>query len=70
MFAEIKNGYEKKITGIIISIQQLNARLSSDKKLSILERQLIKSEIRELTEIISHYELTQQLINQFGSFRR
>jgi hypothetical protein len=65
VFAEIKNGYEKRITGTIVSIQRLNARLLSDKKLSILERQLIKSEIRELTEIISHYELTQQLINQF-----
>lgn len=65
LFAEIKNGYEKRITGTIISIRRLNERLLSDQKLSILERQLIKSEIRELTEIISHYELTQQLINQF-----
>ena len=66
LFGEIRNGYDKQIQATIASIQKLNSQLLLEgKKLSFFERQLIKGEIRELTEIISHYELTRQFINQF-----
>ena len=65
LFAEIRNGYEAELHSAIAKLQQLSTRLSSDKKLSLLEKQIIRSEIKKVTDIISHYELTRQLINQF-----
>ncbi|HET6538830.1 MAG TPA: hypothetical protein VFG46_00010 [Chryseolinea sp.] len=65
LFAEIRNGYEAGLHSAIAALQQLSTRLSSDKNLSLLEKQIIRSEIKKVTDIISHYELTRQLINQF-----
>ncbi len=65
LFAEIRNGYEAGLRTAIAALQQLSTRLSSDKNLSLLEKQNIRSEIKKVTDIISHYELTRQLINQF-----
>jgi hypothetical protein len=65
LFAEIRNGYEAGLHGAITTLQQLSSRLSNDKNLSVLEKQILRSEIKKVTDIISHYELTRQLINQF-----
>jgi hypothetical protein len=65
LLGEIKNGYETELHNAIATLQKLNLRLSGDKTLSILEKQMIRSEIKKVTDVISHYELTRQLINQF-----
>lgn len=65
LLAEIRNGYEAELHSAIAALQQLSTRLSSDRSLSLLEKQIIRSEIKKVTDIISHYELTWQLINQF-----
>ena len=65
LLAELKNGYETGLHTAIATLQQLSTRLSSDKNLSLLEKQIIRSEIKKVTAIISYYELTRQLINQF-----
>jgi len=65
LFAEIRNGYEQQLHEAITRLQKLNARLSEHIDLSLLEKQVIRSEIKKVTDIISHYELTRQLINQF-----
>lgn len=64
LFGEIKNGYETQFQFAVTALQKLNARLSTDKDLALLEKQYIRAELKKLTEIISRYELTQQLINQ------
>ena len=65
LFGEIKNGYEAQLHDAINTLQKLNERLSSGKGLSLLEKQLIRLEIKKVADIISHYELTRQLLNQF-----
>jgi hypothetical protein len=63
--AEIRNGYGPQLHNTIVTLNWLSSRLSSEKSLPFFDRQLIKAEIKRLTDIISHYEATQQLINQF-----
>ena len=65
LFGKIKNGYETELHNVIATLQRLNMRLSGDKTLSLMQKQMIRSEIKNVTEIISHYELTRQLIDQF-----
>ena len=65
LLAEIRNGYETELHSAIATLHQLSARLSSDKTLSLLEKQIMRSEIKKVTDLISHYESTRQLINQF-----
>jgi len=64
LLGEIKNGYEAQLQSTRASLQKLNAQLLEDSNLSSFQRLRIKSEIRSLINIISCYQLTQELINQ------
>lgn len=65
LFGEIRNGYETQLHDATTTLKKLNERLSSDKGLSLLEKQMIRLQIKQVADIISHYELTRQLLNQF-----
>ncbi|HZB12478.1 MAG TPA: hypothetical protein VE467_05605, partial [Chryseolinea sp.] len=57
-FGKIRNGYEDRIEGARISLQNLNMYLRGDSGLSSTEKSLLKVKIKVLVDHISYYELT------------
>lgn len=64
LFGKIRNGYEAQLQRTKVSLQRLTSQLAEDNKLSALQRLKIKTEIKNLVNIISCYELTLELIDQ------
>ena len=65
LFGRIKNGYEPQLTATKVSLRQLNLLLQHEKDMSLGKRLKIRSEIQKLTEFITCYQLTEELIRQF-----
>ena len=65
--AKIRNGYATDIESARGSLASLNALLKHDHSLSIFQRLTISNKIDDLTEFITYYELTEQLLQQFKS---
>jgi len=64
LFGKIRNGYEAQLQRTKQSLQKLTSQLAAERNLSFLQRQTIKTEIKNLINIISCYELTLELIDQ------
>lgn len=65
LFGRIRNGYEPKLESAKVSLQKLNLLLSQAGNLSIVRRLWIKSQMEDLIDHISYYQLTEELIRQF-----
>jgi len=63
-FASIRNGYEGNIQGYNDSLQMLKLRLAEHQHLSHNGDNKLRREIKELINLICHYQLTEQLIDQ------
>lgn len=65
--AKIMNGYAPDIESARGSLNSLKILLKEDRSLSIFQRLTISNKIDDLTEFITYYELTEQLLQQFKS---
>jgi len=65
VFGTIKNGYALRLTSAKVSLRQLNLVLQHEKDMSLGKRLKIKSKIERLTEFITCYQMTEELIRQF-----
>lgn len=63
--AKIKNGYSLDIHGARESLKNIKRILKEDKDLSIFQRMAMHSKIKDLTEFIIYFELTDKLLEQF-----
>lgn len=64
LFGRIMNGYEPQIESSKIALQKLRMLLHEKKHMSVAQRSRVKSEIENLTNYISYYQLTEELIHQ------
>jgi hypothetical protein len=64
-WAKLRNGYEKDIHYVRESLKNYNDILITNENLSSAERRKIKSRIDNLIVYQSHFELTEELLNQF-----
>lgn len=65
LFAAIKNGYEKDLPKLRISIEGLKTVLSQNKRLTAAETRRIKLKIKAFADQLSYYEVTEQLLQRF-----
>jgi hypothetical protein len=65
VFGEIKNGYEKNISGSKQSLTDLRARLVDDGNITSAHRRKIQSTIETLVDHITYFDLTEGLLTQF-----
>jgi hypothetical protein len=65
LFGKIRNGYETELLDAKESLRILTSLLLEDRRASYANKQRIKSEIENLVNHISCYELTQELLYQF-----
>ena len=65
LFGEIKNGYEKNISGTKESLAILRARLLDDESMTPWARRKIQSTIATLIDHVAYYDLTEGLLIQF-----
>ena len=65
VFGEIKNGYEKNISGTKESLTHLRASLLEDENLTPAHRRKIQSTIATFVDYIAYYDLTEGLLVQF-----
>ena len=65
VFGEIKNGYEKNISGTKQSLTILRARLLEDESMTPAHRRKIQSTIATLVDHVAYYDLTEGLLSQF-----
>ena len=65
VFGEIKNGYEKNISGTKQSLAFLRARLLEDESMTPAHRRKIQSTIATLVDHVAYYDLTEGLLSQF-----
>jgi len=65
-FGAIKNGYEREITSARRSLTALYSLLSSSKTLTASQQLVLKIKIDQHVDFISNYQLTAQLLEQFG----
>src|SRR5688572_4407035 len=65
LFGKIRNGYETELLSAKESLRILTSLLLEDREASRANKQRIKSEIENLINHISGYELTQELLYQF-----
>ena len=63
--AAIKNGYEKDLPKLRISLEGLKAALSGNKTLTAAEARKIKVRIKSLTDQLTYYEVTERLLSRF-----
>jgi hypothetical protein len=66
VFGEIKNGYEKHISGSKQSLTLLRAKLVDDENITSAHRRKIQSTIETLVNHIAYYDLTEGLLSQFN----
>ncbi|MBA4057664.1 MAG: hypothetical protein C0490_23320 [Marivirga sp.] len=64
LFGKIRNGYESRLQGYKASLESLKLKLSEGNHFSIIQSARIKSQIKDLINLISYCELTQKLIEQ------
>jgi len=64
VLGRIRNGYESELQSTKVSLQKLNLLLLEDKDMTSKQRVRIKSEIENLINYISCYELTEELIHR------
>jgi hypothetical protein len=62
---KIKNGYEKDISVMKKSLSYLQTILIENKEISSLKRRKMEATVLTLVNHIAHYELTENLLNQF-----
>lgn len=65
VFGKIKNGYEKNISVFKESLSYLQKALLKDKDISSLKRRKMEASVLTLIDHVTHYELTENLLNQF-----
>lgn len=65
VFGEIKNGYEKNISGTKESLKTLRARLYEDETITPWQRRKIQSTIATLVDHVAYYDLTEGLLIKF-----
>jgi hypothetical protein len=65
VFGEIKNGYEKNISGTKQSLAILRASLLEDENMTPGHRRKIQSTIATLVDHVAYYDLTEGLLTQF-----
>jgi hypothetical protein len=65
VFGEIKNGYEKNISGSKQSLTVLRKQLADDGNITAAHRRKIQSTIETLVNHIAYYDLTEGLLSQF-----
>ena len=65
LFGEIKNGYEKDIEGVRMSLRSLKTMLSVTKDLTAVERRKINENIRSLINHLVYKDVTDDLLKQF-----
>ena len=65
VFGEIKNGYEKNISGTRQSLTILRARLLDGENMTPAQRRKIQSTIATLVDHVAYYDLTEGLLSQF-----
>jgi len=64
-YGKIKNGYEKDITALKESLSYLQTILIENKEISSLKRRKLEATVLTLVNHVAHYELTENLLNQF-----
>lgn len=64
LFGRIMNGYESQVQSSKVSLRELSLLLAESKDLSMVQRLRVRSEIDNLINYISYYELTEELIRQ------
>jgi hypothetical protein len=64
-FGRIKNGYAPGLAATKLSLRQLRLLLQHENNMSLGKRLKIRSEIQQLTDFITCYQLTEELIRQF-----
>jgi len=65
VFGEIKNGYEKNISGTKQSLTILRASLLDEENMPPAQRRKIQSTIATLVDHVAYYDLTEGLLSQF-----
>ncbi|HEX6224018.1 MAG TPA: hypothetical protein VFZ52_06390 [Chryseolinea sp.] len=65
VFGEIKNGYEKNISGTKESLSILREKLLTDESMTSWQRRKIQSAIATLVNHVAYYDLTDGLLSQF-----
>jgi hypothetical protein len=65
VFGEIKNGYEKNISGTKESLASLRASLVEDEGMTPAGRRKIQATIATLVDHVAYYDLTEGLLVQF-----
>lgn len=65
LFGEIKNGYEKNVPGLKVSLQSLMKILHSNQDLSKAQKRSIKKKIESIINYMAYYEITDRLLKQF-----
>ena len=65
VFGEIKNGYEKNISGTKQSLTILRARLLDEENMTPGQRHRIQSTIATLVDHVAYFDLTEGLLSQF-----
>lgn len=63
--AKIRNGYSPGITSASTSLKMLIDLLNDDQKLTLSEKRVLEKRIKEVTDFILYYELTEQLLIRF-----
>ena len=64
-FGKIKNGYGSEINSALTSLRILDELLAAQEKLTHTERRAAEKRIKEVSEYILYYELTEQLLLRF-----
>jgi len=65
LFGEIKNGYEKDIQHIRVSLQALKDFLSANETMTAGESRRMKANIKSLMEYLVYHDVTNALLDQF-----
>lgn len=65
LFGEIKNGYEKDIQHIRLSLQALKDLLSGNQELTAAEKKRMKGKIKSLVEYLVYHDVTGALLEKF-----
>jgi hypothetical protein len=65
LFAEIKNGYERDIQQIKISLQALKDLLAGDQDLTAGEKRKMKANIRTMMDYLACHIVTEALLDKF-----
>ena len=65
LFGEIKNGYERDIPGLRLSLEGLKSILYNNPHLTAGERRRVKENITSIVDFMVYYEITDTLLKQF-----